>query len=80
MVITEGVRVRARRPVRLWIPIVPVLVVLSPLLVPALLIGMAVMRVNPMTGALAVLRVVWAARGLQVHVQDRDVAIRVTIR
>jgi hypothetical protein len=83
MVITQGVdnvhSRQRRRPIRIWVPIVPVLVVLSPLLVPALVIGMAVVGVNPARGLLAVWRVVWSARGLQVHVQDHDTMIRIII-
>ena len=76
---TEG-----RRPIRLWIPVVPVLLLLSPLLVLAALAGVAAclfFRINPMRALGTGWRIFRASSGTRVDVvQGRSIAVLVAIR
>ena len=70
-----------RRPIRLWIPLLPVLIVLSPLLLVASLVLVAVCvvyRVNPARAFAAGWGLLWALNGLEVEVQEGRNEVRVT--
>jgi len=71
------------RRVRLWIPLLPVYVVLSPLLVlfVLVLLGACVLyRVNPFRALAAGAHLLWALRGFQVQIQEgrTDVLVKLT--
>jgi len=73
---------KARR-IRLWIPLLPLYVVLSPLLVLfvlALLVACVMYRVNPFRALGAGARLLWALRGLQVQIKQggTDVLVKLT--
>jgi hypothetical protein len=81
------ITVRIRRPqgrvIRLWIPIIPVLVLLSPLLIlGALVAGVACLayRVNPWRALSTGWRVLWAMPGTRVDVEQGNTAVLVNIR
>jgi len=81
--ITVRVRPRHRREFRLWVPVLPVLLVLSPLLVLGALVGMVVCaayRVDPVRALAAVWRLLCATRGTHINVEDGRSAVLVTIR
>jgi hypothetical protein len=81
--ITIRVRGSGRRSVRLWIPVLPVLLVLSPLLLVALLVlvvGLAVVRINPLRGVPALWGLFCATRGVHLEINDRQNAVWVNVR
>ena len=81
------ITVRIRRPqgrvIRIWIPVIPVLVLLSPLLIlGALVVGVACLmyRVNPFRALGTGWRVLWATSGTRVDVEQDNTAVLVNIR
>jgi hypothetical protein len=81
------ISVRIRRPqgrmIRIWIPVVPVLILLSPLLIlGALVVGVACLayRVNPFRALGTGWRVLWAMSGTRVDVEQGNTAVLVNIR
>jgi hypothetical protein len=71
-----------RHRVRLWIPLILLLALLSPLLVPALAIFavvLAAMRVNPGQALLDLGRFVLALRGTHIEVEAPGACVLITI-
>ena len=67
---------------RLWIPVLPVLILLAPLLALALvvlLVGLAVLRINPARGLEAAWGLVAATRGLLFEINIRDLTVHVSV-
>jgi hypothetical protein len=80
-----SVRVRSGeiRRVRLWIPILPVVILLAPVIVLALivaLVALAVLRINPVRGLRAGLGMVAAVRGLRLAISSGDLTVHVRVR
>ncbi len=80
-------RVQVRQPhhrtLRLWIPVLPVLLVLSPLLLLAALgaiIACLVVRIDPLRTLVAAVRLLCALKGTRVEVDQPDVVVLVDIR
>ena len=70
------------RRVRLWIPVLPVVILLAPLLALGLvvvLVGLAVLRINPARGLGAVWGLVAATRGLRLEFSNRDLTMHVRV-
>ena len=81
------VTVRSRRSdgrrLRLYVPVLPVLLVLSPLLVIAVLVGLVACfatRVSPMGTLRGVGRLLWALPGTRIEVQQGRTAVLVSVR
>jgi hypothetical protein len=81
------ISMRIRRPhgrvIRIWIPIIPVLLLLSPLLILGALVvggGCLVYRVNPLRALGTGWRVLWAMSGTRVDVEQGNTAVLVNIR
>jgi hypothetical protein len=81
------ISMRIRRPhgrvIRIWIPIIPVLLLLSPLLIlGALVAGVVCLayRVNPLRAFGTGWRVLWAMSGTRVDVEQGNTAVLVNIR
>ena len=73
---------RARHRVRLWIPMILLLALLSPLLIPALVIFalmLAVLRVNPATTVFSISSFALALRGTRIEIEAPGASIVVTI-
>ena len=71
------------RRVRLWIPLLPIYLVLSPLLVLltlVLLVACVVYRVNPFRALGAGAHLLWALRGFQVQIKQgrTEVLVKLT--
>jgi uncharacterized RDD family membrane protein YckC len=86
-VIPQLVTMRYRRPDgrwrRLWVPVLPVVLVLSPLLVLAVLGGLIVGRVygiSPWGALRGAGRVVWALPGARFEIEDGQTALLVSVR
>ena len=77
-------RTGGRRPVRLWIPVVPVLLLLSPILILAVPAGAAAclfFHINPARALGTGWRIFCASSGTRVDVaQGRSTAVLVAIR
>ena len=85
--IPQLVTVRYRRPNgrcrRLWVPVVPVVLVLSPLLVLAVVGGLIVGRVygiSPRGALRGVRQVVWALPGARFEIEDGQTSLLVSVR
>lgn len=85
--IPQLVSVRWRRPVgrwrRLYVPVVPLLLVLSPLLLLAVLGGLVaclVFRVSAVGALRGVGQVLWALPGSRFEIEDGHTAVRVSVR
>lgn len=77
---------RQRRPdgswLRLYIPVLPVLLLLSPLLALAVVAGLVacvVYGINPVAAARGTGRVLWALSGAQFHLDDGHVAVQIDL-
>jgi hypothetical protein len=71
-----------RRRLRIWVPVIPVLIVLSPLLVlAALVLAVACLarRINPFAALSRAWRVFAALRGLRVEVHEGPSTVLVSI-
>jgi hypothetical protein len=80
--ITVRVRPAHGRGLRLWVPVLPVLLLLSPLLVLAALVGVVVCaayRVDPVRALAALWRLLCATRGTHIDVEDGKTAVLVSI-
>jgi hypothetical protein len=80
--ITVRVRPAHSRGFRLWVPVLPVLLLLSPLLVLAALVAVVVCvayRVDPVRALAAVWRLLCATRGTHIDVEDGKTAVLVSI-
>ncbi len=81
------VTVRHRRPDgrwrRVYVPVLPVLLVLSPLLLLAVLGGLVaclVFRISPAGALRGVGRVLWALPGTRLEIEDGQTAVLVSVR
>jgi predicted membrane protein len=77
------VRQTNHRTFRLWIPVLPVLIVLSPLLLlAALAAGIACLRfrINPIRALVAAGRLLCALKGTQVEVDQPEALVLLDIR
>jgi hypothetical protein len=86
-VIPQLVTVRYRRPdgrwLRLYVPVLPVVAVLSPLLLLAVLAGLVMCLVTGVTpvGALrGTWQLLWALPGTRIEIDDRQTALLVSVR
>jgi hypothetical protein len=73
---------RVRRPIRLWLPLTPFLILLSPLLLLALGIAVLLPRplgVNPAHVVLGVGRMLMALNGTQVEVESPSASVLIKI-
>ncbi|MBV1855142.1 hypothetical protein [Catellatospora tritici] len=71
------------RPIRIWLPVLPVLLVLSPILVPAVLgaaVACRLYRVGVARAFGAGWRFVCALRGIRFDIEQGPMAVLVTIR
>ena len=81
------VTVRHRRPdgrwLRLYVPVLPVLLVLSPLLLLAVLVGLVaclVFRVSPVGALRGTGRLLWALPGTRIEIEQGRTAVLVSVR
>ena len=81
------VTVRHRRPngrwLRLYVPVVPVLLVLSPLLLLAVLAGLVAClatRVSPVGALCGIGRLLWALPGTRFEIEQGRTAVLVSVR
>jgi hypothetical protein len=81
------VTMRYRRPngrwVRLYVPVLPVVLVLSPLLVLAVLAGLVACRVfgvSPVGALRGTARLLWALPGTRIELDDGQTAFLVSVR
>ena len=82
-VVSVRVRSDGRTRVRLWIPLLPVFLVLLPLEVLALVvlvIACAVSRVNPLRAVGTGGRILLATKGTRIEIEQRHTAVLVQIR
>jgi hypothetical protein len=84
--IPQLVTVRYRRPNghwrRLWVPVVPVALVLSPVLLLAVVCGLIVARVygvSPLGALRGTGRLLWALPGARFEIEDSQTALRVKV-
>jgi hypothetical protein len=81
--VTVRYRSEGHRGVRLYIPVLPVALVLSPLLVLAVvggLVACVIFKVSP-AGALRGLgRVLWALPGTRIEFEDGEMAVLISVR
>ncbi|PRX98949.1 hypothetical protein [Allonocardiopsis opalescens] len=68
------------RPLRLYIPILPVLLVLAPLLLPAGLVACVIFRVDPVGALRGAGRLLWALPGTRFEIEDGRTAFLVSVR
>jgi hypothetical protein len=82
-VVTVRARRRRGRRIRLWIPVVPVFLVLSPL-VPLVLVGLAVAcvanQINPVRAFTAGGRLLWSLSGTRIEIEQGRSAVLINIR
>lgn len=81
--VTVRIHSRHGRRVRLWIPLLPVFIVLSPVLLlvlGAVVIGCLVVRVRPLRAVATGGRLLWALSGTQFEFQQGRSAVLVTVR
>ena len=81
--LTVRVRRPAGRPIRIWVPVLPVVLVFSPLVVLAVLVAAVaclVYRVNVVRALGTSWRIVCALPGTRVDVEQGRTAVLVTIR
>jgi hypothetical protein len=81
------VTVRRRRPdgrgLRLYVPVLPLLLVLSPLLLLAVLAGLAaclLTRVSPVSALRGAGQLLWALPGARIEVEQGRTAVLVSVR
>ena len=81
------VTVRHRRPngrwLRLYVPVLPVLLVLSPLLLLAVLVGLVAClatRVSPIGALRGTGQLLWALPGTRIEIDDGRTAVLVSVR
>ncbi len=83
----QVIMMRYRRPqghrFRLWIPVLPVLLILSPLLLLGIAVGLAAclyMNMRPWAALGGIGRVVWALKGTQVLIDNGDMDFMISFR
>ncbi len=77
------VRQPSQRTLRLWIPVLPVLILLSPLLLLSALAAIAaclVFRINPIRALVAAGRLLCALKGTHVDVDQPEARVLIDIR
>ncbi|WP_446219457.1 hypothetical protein [Micromonospora sp. IBHARD004] len=78
------VTVRHRRPdgrwLRLYVPVLPVLLVLSPLLLLVVLVACLATRVSPVGALRGTGQLLWALPGTRFEVEDGRTAVLVSVR
>lgn len=82
MLLTVSVRARGARPIRIWLPLVLVWILLAPflvLIVPAVMILGAVAGLNPLTALGSFAAVFCALAGTHVEVEAPDASVLVHI-
>jgi hypothetical protein len=81
--VTISIRDPRQRPIRLWIPLIPVLLVFSPLLVLALVVGTVACLIYGVNPGLALIRgcsLLCASRGTLIDVEHGRRTVYVAIR
>ncbi|TDC56178.1 hypothetical protein E1281_08710 [Actinomadura sp. KC345] len=81
--VTVSHRHRGGRRLRLYVPVVPMLLVLSPLLVfavPAGLVACLVFRVSPMGALRGTGELLWALPGARIEIEQGRTAVLVSVR
>jgi len=81
--VTVRVRRPAGRPIRLWIPLLPIVLVFSPLLVLSVLVGVVacvIYRVNPVRALAGMWRLLSALSGVRLDIEQARTAVLVTIK
>ncbi|GAA4632341.1 hypothetical protein GCM10023196_065400 [Actinoallomurus vinaceus] len=81
--VTVRHRRRNGRRLRLYVPVVPVLLVLSPLLLLAVLAGLVaclVFRVSPVDALRGIGRLLWALPGTRIEFEQGRTAVLVSVR
>lgn len=81
--LTARIKRPDRRPIRIWVPVLPVVLVFSPVLVLAVLVAAVaclVYRVNVVRALGAGWRIVSALSGTRVDIEQGRTAVLVTIR
>lgn len=81
--VTIRYRRRSGRRLRLWIPVVPVVLLLSPLLLLSVLGGVIaclIFHMRPVAALLGVGRVLWALPGARFEIEDGRTAVLVSVR
>jgi hypothetical protein len=81
--VTVKVQRRARKPVRLWIPLLPIVLVFSPLIILGVLVGVVacvIYRINPARALAGMWRLLSALPGARFDIEQARTAVLVTIR
>jgi hypothetical protein len=81
--VTVKIRRPERRAIRLWIPLLPILLLCSPLLILATIGGMIaclIFRINPFRAFAVAWRLFFGLRGTRVDVTQGRTAVLVAIR
>jgi hypothetical protein len=81
--VTYRQRRRDGRWLRLYVPVLPVVLLLSPLLLLAALAGLVaciVFRVNPLGALGGIGRLLWALPGTRFEIEDGHLAVLVSVR
>ena len=81
--VTVRVRRPAGRPIRLWIPLLPIVLVFSPLLVLSVLVGVVacvICRINPVQALAGMWRLLSALSGVRLDIEQARTAVLVTIK
>ncbi|GAB2945088.1 hypothetical protein GCM10027280_37380 [Micromonospora polyrhachis] len=81
--VTYRQRRRDGRWLRLYVPVLPVLLVLSPLLLVAVLAGLVaclVFRVSPVGALRGIGQLLWALPGTRIEIEDGQTAVLVSVR
>ena len=80
--VTAGYRRANGRWLRLYIPVVPVVLVLSPLLLLAVLGGLGAclaFRVSPVGALCGTARLLWALPGTRIEMEDGQTGLRISV-
>jgi hypothetical protein len=80
--VTVRVHDGQRRPIRLWVPLLPVIIVLSPLLLVAVLVavvGCLIYRIHPLRALRATWSVLSALRGVRLDIHQGRTTVYVNI-
>ncbi|WP_433190709.1 hypothetical protein [Actinoallomurus sp. CA-150999] len=78
--VTVRHRRRNGRRLRLYVPVVPALLVLSPLLLLAVLVACIVFRVSPVGALRGAGRLLWALPGTRIEFEQGRTAVLVSVR
>lgn len=81
--VTVRVDRAAGRPIRIWVPILPILLILSPVLILAVLVGAVaclVYRISVFRAAATSWRIFAALSGTRIDVMQEDTGVAVAIR